>query len=54
MIRDFICDLEQYSEEIWRHYCKLRSAKNSKELFDSLKGIARIIDNIINRFYITS
>jgi hypothetical protein len=47
MIRDFVCKLEEYSDEIWRHFCKIRNAKTKKELFDGLKGIAKIIDSIL-------
>jgi len=51
MIREFICKLEEDADEIWRHFCKMRNARNKKELFDSLKGIARIIDkHITNQF----
>jgi hypothetical protein len=44
MIRDFICKIEEDAEELWRHFCKMRSARNSRQLFDALKGIAKIID----------
>jgi hypothetical protein len=54
MIRKFIILLERDGEEIWRHYCKIRRAKNQKEFFDALKGIAKIVDNTIKRFSIIS
>jgi hypothetical protein len=48
MIRDFICILEdKFGTEIWRHYCKIRNAKNSKEFWDGLKGIAKVIDELL-------
>jgi len=48
MIRDFICKLEEkFGTEIWRHYCKIRNAKTKKELFDGLKGIAKILDELL-------
>ena len=39
-----IYKLEQDGEELWRHFCKLRKARNAREMFDALKGIARIVD----------
>ena len=44
MIRKLIDKLEKQGDEIWRHFCKIRSAKNKKDFFDGLKGIAKIID----------
>ncbi len=44
MIRSFIYKLEEDADELWRHFCKLRRAKNQKEMLDALKGIAKIVD----------
>ena len=54
MIRRFINLLEGDGDELWRHFCKIRNAKNKKEFFDGLKGIAKIVDDIIERFSITT
>jgi len=48
MVRDFIRKLEEYDDELWRHFCKIRSAKTKKELMDGIKGIARIIDKVLH------
>ncbi len=48
MIRKFINKLEsEHGELIWRHYCKMRFARNSKDFWDGLKGIASILDKIL-------
>jgi hypothetical protein len=48
MIRKFVCLLEKQGDELWRHYCKVRNARNKKDFFDGLKGIANILDKILN------
>lgn len=48
MIKAFIRKLEEDAGmEIWRHFCKIRSAKTYKDFWDGIKGIAGIIDKHI-------
>jgi len=50
MIRRFINRLEQEcGMEVWRHYCKLRTAKTPKDFWDSLKALSLIVDKLLKR-----
>lgn len=48
MIRKYVERLErEYGDLIWRHFCKIRYARNQKDFWDGCKGLAKIIDAII-------
>jgi len=51
VIRSLVDDIrEEHVKQLWRHYCKIRNARNIREFWDGVKGIANIIDKYLEHY----